>query len=163
MNCLNCNENLYSRHKTAKYCSKACWKQYSYKYEKKESLWKKEFRKCKLCDTKYNAKSYNQIFCSRICADRTKTTEYIAKNINNSNSQFIPKYIKLRFSVLNRDSFTCIYCGRSPSKDKSVVLHVDHKIPKSKGGEDSIDNLVTACAECNLGKGDILIALWNAI
>jgi 5-methylcytosine-specific restriction endonuclease McrA len=34
-----------------------------------------------------------------------------------------------------------------------VVLHVDHVIPFVAGGATSEDNLVTACEECNLGKG----------
>lgn len=54
--------------------------------------------------------------------------------------------------VLYRDSFTCQYCGRSAP---DVVLHVDHVIPVSKGGTNSMANLVTACEECNLGKSDI--------
>jgi len=65
-------------------------------------------------------------------------------------------YLGLRFKVFNRDNFTCQYCGRSPLKDK-VVLEVDHIHPKSKGGEESIDNYITACSECNIGKRDIII------
>ena len=41
----------------------------------------------------------------------------------------------LRFKVLNRDNFTCQYCGRKPPK---VKLHIDHINPKSKGGLDII-------------------------
>ncbi len=54
-----------------------------------------------------------------------------------------------RFEVMARDNFMCRYCGRVPPH---VVLHVDHIYPKSKGGGDDYDNLVTACAECNMGK-----------
>jgi len=57
----------------------------------------------------------------------------------------------LRFRVLRRDKFTCQYCGRSAPK---VELHVDHKVPFANGGSDKLSNLVTACAECNLGKSD---------
>ena len=55
----------------------------------------------------------------------------------------------LRWAVLERDAFTCRYCGRSAPQ---VVLHVDHVKPRSAGGEDSFENLVTACQDCNLGK-----------
>lgn len=64
--------------------------------------------------------------------------------------------LKLRFEVLKRDYFTCRMCGASPSKDPSVVLHIDHIIPWSKGGETVIDNLQTLCSKCNLGKSDDL-------
>jgi len=57
---------------------------------------------------------------------------------------------KLRFEVFKRDSFTCQYCGKSAP---DVILHADHIHPKSKGGLDDITNLVTSCADCNLGKG----------
>jgi len=58
---------------------------------------------------------------------------------------------KLRFEVFKRDSFTCQYCGRSAP---DVVLHVDHIIPVSEGGENDITNLVTSCKDCNLGKSN---------
>lgn len=58
---------------------------------------------------------------------------------------------KIRFEVFKRDSFKCQYCGRSAPE---VVLHVDHINPVSKGGENDITNLITACQDCNLGKKD---------
>ncbi|MBI5416662.1 HNH endonuclease [Candidatus Poribacteria bacterium] len=54
---------------------------------------------------------------------------------------------------LQRDSFKCIACGRAPIND-GIILHVDHIIPKSKGGTDSLDNLQTLCSNCNLGKSN---------
>lgn len=57
-----------------------------------------------------------------------------------------------RFKILNRDGFRCRYCGRSPSKDPDVVLHVDHIHPRAKGGGWSDENLAASCRECNLGK-----------
>jgi len=56
--------------------------------------------------------------------------------------------------VLERDNHTCQYCGLTP-KD-GVKLEIDHKIPRSKGGMDIMDNLVTSCFECNRGKRDYL-------
>jgi len=34
-----------------------------------------------------------------------------------------------------------------------VLLHADHIIPVRDGGEADIDNLITSCEGCNLGKG----------
>lgn len=56
---------------------------------------------------------------------------------------------KLRFDIFKRDGFQCIYCGATPP---SVLLHVDHVTPIALGGDNDIDNLVTACQPCNLGK-----------
>lgn len=56
---------------------------------------------------------------------------------------------KTRFEVFKRDSFTCQYCGR---KAPDVILHVDHIKAVVKGGDNDIFNLITSCADCNLGK-----------
>lgn len=58
---------------------------------------------------------------------------------------------RMRFAVLFRDGFTCQYCGRKPPE---VSLHVDHRTPYSLGGDNSMENLVSACNECNLGKSN---------
>jgi len=58
---------------------------------------------------------------------------------------------RIRFAVLYRDNFTCQYCGRKPPE---VSLHVDHRVPFSLGGDNSLENLLAACNECNLGKSN---------
>lgn len=63
--------------------------------------------------------------------------------------------LRLRFIVMQRDSFKCRICGASPAIDPSVILHVDHILPYSKGGETTMNNLQTLCSKCNLGKGDL--------
>ena len=66
--------------------------------------------------------------------------------------------VRKRFRVFQRDNFTCRYCNRSGPVD-GVVLHVDHVHPKSKLGSDDLDNLVTACRDCNLGKKTDIISI----
>lgn len=56
----------------------------------------------------------------------------------------------LRFAVLHRDNFTCRYCGARPPE---AVLHLDHQKPVVNGGENTLENLITSCSGCNLGKG----------
>jgi hypothetical protein len=63
-----------------------------------------------------------------------------------------PLPAQLRFRILQRDSFRCRYCGR-PGSSPGVVLHVDHVVPLAAGGATDEGNLLTACEECNLGKG----------
>ncbi len=69
----------------------------------------------------------------------------------------VAPWMVLRYATFVRDSFTCVYCGRSPLTDKSVKLNCDHIHPRAKGGEDKLENLATACFECNIGKLDILL------
>lgn len=60
----------------------------------------------------------------------------------------------LRVKIFHRDNFTCQYCGRKGGGNTGIVLHVDHKVPVSKGGTNDESNLWTLCAECNLGKSN---------
>jgi len=55
-----------------------------------------------------------------------------------------------RRNLMLRDEFQCQYCARRPSQRE---LNVDHVLPRSRGGEDSWDNLVISCRTCNLKKG----------
>lgn len=61
-----------------------------------------------------------------------------------------PISMSLRFSVYERDGHTCQYCGRRPPE---VDLQIDHQHPVALGGDNRIDNLLTACRDCNIGKG----------
>ncbi|HEY1878679.1 MAG TPA: HNH endonuclease, partial [Caulobacteraceae bacterium] len=52
-----------------------------------------------------------------------------------------------RFNLFLRDSFSCQYCGSGDD------LTFDHLTPRSRGGRTTWENIVTACARCNLAKG----------
>jgi hypothetical protein len=56
----------------------------------------------------------------------------------------------VRFDVFRRDNFTCVYCG---GQSPDVTLECDHKVAVANGGTDDMNNLVTACWDCNRGKG----------
>lgn len=56
----------------------------------------------------------------------------------------------LRFDVFQRDGFRCRYCGHGV--EHGALLEADHVIPESAGGPTTLDNLVTACQDCNRGK-----------
>jgi hypothetical protein len=76
----------------------------------------------------------------------------LAKSLRRS-----PKSInwRLRAIVLIRDNCICKMCGASPAKNSETVLHVDHIIPWSKGGETILENLQTLCSLCNIGKSNL--------
>ena len=56
-----------------------------------------------------------------------------------------------RGAIMLRDAFTCQYCAEKPGQ---LLLTVDHVIPRSRSGEHSWTNLVTACKRCNQRKGN---------
>lgn len=55
----------------------------------------------------------------------------------------------LRRHILDRDGFTCVYCGEPIEK----TPHIDHLVPVSAGGKNHICNLAASCPSCNLSKG----------
>jgi 5-methylcytosine-specific restriction endonuclease McrA len=63
-------------------------------------------------------------------------------------SRHIPSSI--RVSVLNRDGYKCVFCGRN---SQQIELEIDHIIPFALGGNNDITNLQTLCFSCNRGKG----------
>jgi hypothetical protein len=58
----------------------------------------------------------------------------------------------LRWQVFQRDHWRCVSCGRNA--DDGIILHVDHILPRSKGGRDEINNYQTLCDICNIGKSN---------
>ncbi|MFC2248767.1 HNH endonuclease [Labrys portucalensis] len=70
-------------------------------------------------------------------------------------SERIPVKKSLRFEVFKRDRFACQYCGATPP---GALLEVDHIHPVAEGGDNGIDNLITACEACNRGKGARLLS-----
>ena len=71
----------------------------------------------------------------------------------------LKKYIKLpdrmyrpnRRNIFLRDNYSCAYCEKQLEQHE---LSVDHILPKSRGGKETWENLVTACKVCNCLKGD---------
>jgi 5-methylcytosine-specific restriction endonuclease McrA len=97
---------------------------------------------------------------------KAKAIENYTKKINSVRKSFelpavivLNKYIKFRFSymacnranILWRDDYRCQYCSNTFKIEK---LTLDHVVPKSRGGDNSWKNLVTACKKCNQRKGN---------
>jgi 5-methylcytosine-specific restriction endonuclease McrA len=56
-----------------------------------------------------------------------------------------------RLRIYMRDKFRCQYCGE---KKAATALTLDHIMPRSRGGDNSPVNIVTACIACNGRKGN---------
>ena len=84
---------------------------------------------------------------------RTATNTYVRPHVIRLVSYVrVPQSVKRRISrraLFARDGWRCVYCGASGGR-----LTLDHVVPRSKGGESIWENVVTACAPCNLRKGD---------
>lgn len=68
---------------------------------------------------------------------------------------------KRRYSIYERDSYTCAYCGTqvtpADSRGKgnpATMATLDHIVPRSKNGSHSTSNLITSCCSCNASRKD---------
>lgn len=60
-----------------------------------------------------------------------------------------------RDNIFLRDREQCQFCGRHISQLRTFeILTKDHVLPRSRGGRDTWENLVTACNTCNQKKRD---------
>lgn len=70
-----------------------------------------------------------------------------------------------RFKIHQRDGWRCHYCRLdvvvSVWHENPRRATLDHKHPKSKGGTDAADNLVTCCHRCNMEKGDVPYEMYR--
>lgn len=57
--------------------------------------------------------------------------------------------------LVNRDGEACYLCGE---RLRSGNFHVEHIIPKSRGGTDNANNLALACSPCNRRKYDLPVS-----
>jgi hypothetical protein len=58
--------------------------------------------------------------------------------------------------LLDKYGHVCQYCGESENK----ILEWEHKVPRSRGGSDSVKNATLACRECNQAKGALTPEEW---
>lgn len=165
--CSICSKTVGTNHESKKYCSYECNKiagrlKYQQKIGDKVREWKCD-KTCKLCKSLFIPNVPNQKYCSKDCSKRAYDVYNLYESISKLDKidETTPNLLRYRIIILDRDNFTCQYCGRNPRDDHGVILHIDHKIPKHHGGNDNLSNLITSCSECNLGKGDLLLNIWN--
>jgi len=74
--------------------------------------------------------------------------------VNDEDEEKEEEWVELKYSYLG----ICPYCG-----EKIVgATHRDHVVPISRGGSNSIDNIVPCCAPCNYKKNDRPLIVFMA-
>jgi hypothetical protein len=66
--------------------------------------------------------------------------------------------LDLAEATRNRAADRCQYCLMHQSL-QGATFHIEHVLPKSKGGKTEIQNLALACPSCNLRKSDLVNAI----
>lgn len=139
--CSYCDRQFRTNRSNQKYCSQKC----SYWAHRK----KPQEKECLVCSVRFT--TVKRIYCSKKCRGRAQSQrrpkgETRIKNV-------FDRVATVRWCIFNRDDFRCQYCGRTAIEDH-VKLHLDHIKPRTDGGGDDFENLVTACRDCNIGKMD---------
>ncbi len=96
------------------------------------------------CDIKLNIENLNQLI--NYLNDLIKWTKSIDGQRALMTSQ-------LRDIIKERDNFKCCFCSLGISDEPNLLLEIDHRIPLSKGGLTTYNNLQTLCWKCNRTKG----------
>ena len=172
--CVICGEEIKDAGNRLKmFCSEKC----RYEHIKNTRI---KYRTCRACGKEFKVTTHYRFFCSDECkaivnkinmknssikpeireqrrqhARQVRQTEkgYIyslfARNRLRGNCTFTYEEIKELYNTTNK----CFYCGKE-TKPYTVDKQIDHKIPLSRGGKNSIGNMVICCKACNSGKCD---------
>lgn len=106
--------------------------------------WQFEDKKC--CECFYDFSQENEVIYTPI-EYRTEISPTWRDRVKDT----------IKKKVYERDEFACQYCGNW-CYDSWITdprqLTIDHIIPRTGGGNNDIDNLITCCRECNGIKGN---------
>lgn len=108
----------------------------------------------KISDSRKGKTAWNKgLKWSKSVKDKIRRTMLSSTITINPYNERVVTSSRVRFAVLKRDGFKCRYCGKS---SKDTILEVDHRVPVSKAGKSTMDNLITSCIRCNRGKSNLI-------
>jgi 5-methylcytosine-specific restriction endonuclease McrA len=113
---------------------------------------------CNACGRIFKTSNPHEPVCSE-CSYRARIKRTVARNHRRKaldRGAFGPTYTERDWRhLIARYRGMCAYCGVRPAE------HRDHVTPVSRGGGNSIGNILPACAQCNLSKGSLFLTEWK--
>lgn len=166
--CVTCSSEYQSARPDGKYCSEVC-RDYD-KWGPRYEPWPRKVRhkqpkpppppptytrSCEWCGSEFTTTRSLQRFCcgehgNRMGKVRRRGREYAA------NGAYTWSEVTKVWLTIGR---RCAYCSRLKRNDE---IEPDHVVPLSKGGSNSIHNIVPSCSLCNSDKRDLSIPEWVA-
>lgn len=112
-----------------------------------------ERRECAWCGESFTATTKTKVLCSESCKRRAKHMRRRGRESIAGGTYTWAEVMRL-FLAFGK---CCAYC------EQPVVgqPEPDHVIPISRGGSNSITNILPACSLCNADKRDLLLSEWN--
>ena len=109
---------------------------------------RKEWSKKYLENNRDKFNKYNREYKNK----RYQTDPVYRKEVNKKNKR-LHGWQKHKLPLILEQKNICALCNKEMFLDTKLI-HVDHIIPRSKGGPDNYENLQAVHAECNLRKGN---------
>lgn len=109
---------------------------------------------CGWCGTEFVTRKQAQRVCSRRCAVRARRARRRGLELGWSSHYTWAEVMRL-FLALGK---ACAYCSEVIDGQPDP----DHVVPLSRGGSNSITNILPCCSPCNSDKRDLLLSEWNA-
>lgn len=124
------------------------------------------------CNKNTNINEYyekvNEVIDKTIEAKLTNKLIHFFRKIGHKRKNNKKEYGKFMFNVKQLvekigTNPVCYLTGIPIDLNKSRSYHLDHIVPKSRGGDDSLENCQIACREANQAKGDLLLEEFVAL
>lgn len=129
INCIVCGKVFTPAKSGMKHCSKEC----SYVSHRQRAV-----IQCAHCGKTFSRRRGMTKYCSQECYGNSMLSHFPRKGKEFSKA--------VRRAIRKRDNHACVICGSTRN------LELDHIIPISLGGENSIENGQTLCHKCHRAK-----------
>lgn len=167
IDCTVCDRAWVTRRKDAKYCSELCY--HFDKWGPRFSVWPKpepkvriprpkpqpfrEQRQCSWCEATFTATRRDHIYCSSEHKVRAMRNRRRGREHGSTTHYTWAEVMRLYVHRFNK---CCAYC------EAPVVGQPDpdHVVPLSRGGSNSITNILPSCRSCNSDKRDLFLHEW---
>jgi len=113
-------------------------------------------RQCDECTTEYVAKYDHQRYCNPKCYKRAHRRERRARAKGAQGSYTFSEVMRLYLSI----GKSCTYCHQYIRVED---IEAEHVVPLSRGGSNSLTNIVPSCGKCNRDKSDMTPEEWKGI
>jgi 5-methylcytosine-specific restriction endonuclease McrA len=138
---------------------------------------RREFPECLYCGKSMEGKAPHARYCNKRCttgAWRRDNPELAAAQMKRFKAEN-PEYFKVQrnnrripgdkkiflrdwLRLVNRFGGACAYCGCT-----GQPLEMDHVVPVSRGGQNTIGNILPACLPCNRSKWAHTLVEWRRV
>lgn len=151
--CEFCGKTFMPKKRDAKYCPDSYCPQKAYERRKElgEVITRSFDVVCDGCGTKFVAKKANGRWCSKLCANRHWGNLRAKGGRVRTAGDYSDREIFIR------DNWICHLCQKpidqGLSRTDPMGATIDHVLPLSKGGDDSLGNVKAAHWSCNRAKG----------